>query len=208
MIILSNTCVGAGIYKILDREYKSPLMSSLIVDDSEYIKFCNNIEEYVYGYDPILVDPSHNSIFALQSGSKRYCCGDLNYPVVKLHTLEVHFIHEKSHDHCLNRFNHRLNRLRDGLKQNGERFAFLSYSELLNDHADHQSIIDDFLLPNHGVNKVFLGPSKFKKNYGTNYIVNDAWNDVLLKRNSQYVYDINDQPKTISIFADYLQSIT
>ena len=47
IIIISNTCVGQQVHNIINNnEYNNPFIATLIVNDLDFIKLCNNINFY------------------------------------------------------------------------------------------------------------------------------------------------------------------
>lgn len=208
IVILSNTCVGSFLTKfILQSQYNNPLMGSLILDDLKYIKFCNNLQNYIE-YDPVLIEPSDNSVYALQTKSKWFLHNEFkNYPVILWNDMEIHFIHSDNPDKCLERFYVRLDRFRQSIDNNIKIFSLLSYTELVNIHDDPQSVIDEFLLPNELTYKVFTGPPEFKKDHGDNYVVNQKWTNFPQCRRDSGLYVWWDQNEAIESFRTYLVNL-
>ena len=64
---------------------------------------------------PILNEPKNNTIFSIQNKLKYYLHKDISipYPVIHLDDIEIHFIHENNNDLCINKFNRRLERLKN-----------------------------------------------------------------------------------------------
>jgi uncharacterized protein (DUF1919 family) len=136
-IIISNSCVGFNIIKhkkILP--YNNPFIGSLIPNDDDYLKLVNNFYNYVNA--PIkLGNAKIDSLFTIQN-KNIYCLHpDIKtpYPIIYLGDIEIHFIHEKNNADCLNKFNYRIERMREIIKN--EKYKIIttwSFSEFLYDH--------------------------------------------------------------------------
>jgi len=85
-------------------------------------------------------------------------------------------------------------------------YATLSFSELLNDHDNLFKFIEQFCQPTGIVNKIFLGPSKYKCN-NKHYVSVEQWNTISLIRDSSNVYFFNDQHFTTKMFVEYIHHL-
>jgi len=117
-IIISNSCVGFNIIKrkkILP--YNNPFIGSLIPNDDDYLKLVNNFYNYVNA--PIkLGNAKIDSLFTIQN-KNIYCLHpDIKtpYPIIYLGDIEIHFMHENNEVDCLNKFNYRIERMREIIK--------------------------------------------------------------------------------------------
>lgn len=207
IILLSNTCVGFFIYRdLLKIQYNNPFIGSLIPNDLQFIEFCNNIDKYI-NLEPQIGEPDKNSLFALQSKNKYYYHPKSNkiYPVIFLGDLEIHFIHETNELKCLQKFNERLKRFKKLFNENKKIIALLSFSEFLNEHSNKQEIISSFF-KNKTINKIFIGPEKYNKNYEY-YISIKEWNNILLERNQSHIYKFNNQTVIKNLFIAKIKEI-
>ena len=211
-IFISNTCTGIELIKLNNiYPYNNPFISTFIPNDFDYIKLINNFLKYIY-IEPILGDPSKNSLFAIQNNGLycRHPAIDIKYPIIYLDDIEIHCIHEKLSDSVLylEKFKRRLLRCQDIINTNNYKIiATLSFSELINDHNDLNILINEYLTNiNNNLNiiKVFVGPSKYKNNY-INYIAIDEWNNISLERNDSHVYIFNNQPFLANKINEYIK---
>ena len=211
-IIISNSCVGFNIIKrkkILP--YNNPFIGSLIPNDIDYLKLVNNFYNYVNA--PVnLGEAKIDSLFAIQNKNIYYVHPDIKtpYPIIYLGDVEIHFIHEKNNAECLNKFNYRIERMREIIKNEKYKIIFLwSFSEFFNDHTNFQKIIDKYCSNNINnliIDKYFIGCPQYN-NGNTNYINIDAWKNIKLIRNSSHVYDFNDQQFSIHVFLKKIKFI-
>lgn len=166
-IIISNSCVRFNIIKrkkILP--YNNPFIGSLIPNDDDYLKLVNNFYNYVNA--PInLVEAKKDSLFAIQNKNIYYEHHDIKtpYPIIYLGDIGIHFIHENNKVDCLNKFNNRIERMREIIKNEKYKIIFtLSFSEFFNDHIEIQKKIDEYFsnnINNGLIEKYFIGPYKF-----------------------------------------------
>jgi uncharacterized protein (DUF1919 family) len=66
--IISNNCTGCRIFNSLNQEYNNPFIGSLIPNDNEHVKFCNNFKHYI-NCAPHFGKPKKNGMWALQNNS-------------------------------------------------------------------------------------------------------------------------------------------
>ena len=99
--ILSNSCVGSGVYKEVHLEYFTPLVGSLFMDDYMYLKFL----EY---YDFYCNLPAKTEIISKNVHFSKHDSISDNYVLMKLNEIEIHWIHENSEDVVLEKWNRRL----------------------------------------------------------------------------------------------------
>ena len=167
-IIISNSYVGFNIIKhkkILP--YNNPFIGSLIPNDDDYLKLVNNFYNYVNA--PIkLGEAKKDSLFAIQNKNIYYEHPDIKtpYPIIYLGDIEIHFIHENNEVDCLNKFNYRIERMREIIKNEKYKIIFTwSFSEFFNDHTEIQKKIDEYFGNNINglIEKYFIGPYKFAK---------------------------------------------
>jgi uncharacterized protein (DUF1919 family) len=199
-MFISNTCVGAELHKILcpSNEYNNPFIATLIPNDTAYLKLINNLQEYSM-QTPSLGPPLEKWYI--------HPAITLPYPVIFLGDIEIHCIHESDTKATMDKFTRRLERMRNFIElKDSKIYATLSFSELLNDHDDINLIIQQFCQPPGIVNKIFLGPSKYKCN-NKHYVSVEQWNTISLIRNSSNVYFFNDQHFTTKMFVEYIRHL-
>jgi len=196
IFIISNTCVGSSVIRHLGIfPYNNPFISTFIPNDEHFNKLANNFIEYI-NMEPLLGEPSETSIFALQNNSKWYknTSVPIPYPVLYIGDIEIHCIHDRDLNECLNKFMRRLIRTRNIINEGNYHIYFiLSFSELINDNENIEQYIDNFLEYNcEYIQKFFIGPEKYMKDF-KNYIPINEWNNIELKRDDSNVYIFNDQ---------------
>ena len=155
---------------------------------------------------PILNEPKNNTIFSIQNKLKYYLHKDISipYPVIHLDDIEIHCIHDDNAQSSLETFIRRLNRMKEYILNNTlcRIIGILSFSELINDHDDINSVISSFL---YNSNNIFAGPTKYKTtNMSNNYIIVKEFDNVELLRNSSYIYIFNNQPMLTTIFSEHI----
>ena len=159
--VISNTCVGYLILQKYNIKYNNPFIGTLFVDDYDYIKLSNNFMEYI-NYSPLLYIPTDNkkNKYTEQTNNKYYIHDLVNvpYPILKLNDIEIHCVHENNNEEALNKFNKRINRLRELIKNNHKIFITMSFSQFLNKHDNYEILIDQFLEKSNNIIKLFIGP--------------------------------------------------
>jgi hypothetical protein len=191
--------------------YNNPFISTLIPNDTDYIKLINNIYDYIQ-IEPVLDMPSENSTFCIQNNGKWYKHDAIQtpYPVIYLNDIEIHCIHD-DFNNCLDKFKRRLSRMKELVLSKHNMYLLLSYSEFINHHDDTKTIIDLFFKsqpsqPN--INKIFLGPNKYKIDYDNdNYIGVKEWDNISLERNDSHVLLFNKQPFNECMFYNKINEI-
>jgi uncharacterized protein (DUF1919 family) len=99
--IVSNSCVGSGVYKEVHLEYFTPLVGTLFMDDYMYLKFL----EY---YDFYCNLPAKTEMISKNVHFSKHDSISDNYVLMKLNEIEIHWIHENSEDVVLEKWNRRL----------------------------------------------------------------------------------------------------
>jgi len=212
-IIISNSCVGQFIIKNKNIfPYNNPFIGSLIPNDNDYLKMVNNFSIYINA--PIkLGEAKKDSLFAIQNKKKYYNhrLVKIQYPIIYFGDIEIHFIHEEDEIECLNKFNRRLERMKEIINNQKYKIIFtMSFSEFFNNHANIQVNIDEYFSNNLDnsiiIDKYFIGPPEYN-NGNSNYINIDKWANIKLNRDSSHVYNFNDQLFSIDIFLNNINFI-
>ena len=205
VIILTNTCVGSGVHKkLMNSQYNNPFISTLITNDLDYIKLCNNINYYIT-CEPVLGNPRSDTLFATQNSCNWYCNVNIRipYPIIFLGDIEIHCIHENNASVCLDTFKRRLNRMKEIIYTKPHKIiGILSFSELINDHDNIQSVIDLYLSNS---NNIFVGPLKYKKTENDNYLGVKEWDTIELIRDTSHIYSFNNQPWLTTEFYNHIK---
>lgn len=199
----SNTCIGHQMFVLLNTKYTNPFIGTLIVNDFDYVKLCNNLDEYLQK-TPYFGQPSQS---ALQGNKRILNMG--NYPVMFLEDIEIHWIHDTSESEILEKFNRRRNRFFEKKRNN---LCILSYSQLLINHTPEsisKLLLDFFKLKEH---VIFLGPSKLLVpeikallTETKHFIEKPQWNKISLHRKNS-VYHFNDQIQIKNDIMNYLKN--
>mgnify|MGYP001178372058 FL=1 len=214
LIINSNTCVGSEVYKLLNLEYNSPLIGTLIVDDMDYIYLIKNFKKIIT-YDFVCnTIPKIDSIFEKQTSYKYYNHKSINipYPIININNIDIHCIHENNIDICLEKFKRRLNRCNNIIKENQEYkiINIMVFSEIINIYDDYNLVIKNFLSnqDNNTIN-IFLGPEKYYietdlKKYNI-YIVHSNFNNINTnKRDESNIMIGNNQDVSSEIIKNFI----
>jgi FkbM family methyltransferase len=191
ILIISNSCVGLLCHKKLTsgEKYNTPMIGTLILNDNEYIKLCNDPLYYMNLVPLCDQIPKDNTI---RPSIK------IPYPVIHLGDIDIQCIHETNNQIVLEKFMRRQQRFIEKVKtDNYIVICLLSYSELFMDHRDIQSTIDEFYLnQSDKIIKIFAGPAQYKRPTYKHYIVCDFFNDVPY-----------DQPRMGDIFTSYINNL-
>ncbi|MDU2670586.1 MAG: DUF1919 domain-containing protein [Clostridium sp.] len=97
--IISNNCWGGFVYQHLKLDYKTPFIGLFLLPD-DYIKLLNNLEYYLGCNLKFTDNPKH---VAKVDGKE--------YPVGILDDVEIYFMHYKSKEEALEKWNRRVKRL-------------------------------------------------------------------------------------------------
>jgi uncharacterized protein (DUF1919 family) len=207
--IISNSCVGYGIYKSLNSnisefliEYTNPLIASLFLDDEEYVKFCENYDYYI-SLKLEFKEPKITTNWYRDVNDNRYQNGDRLYAVSHLNDVEIHWIHDYHIDTILKKYQGRLE-----LDKNITNKIFVwCQSEMFNIHTEEKrkELIYRFL--NIKYKSIFL-TNDFNLQYENDnhicYYV-DEWKDKdIHKRDNYYLIPWNNQLFNIEIFKNII----
>jgi hypothetical protein len=204
LLIVSNSCVGLSLYKKLNLKYTSPFIGTLIPNDLEFIRLCNNIIHYINMIPVVSSEPKENTIFEQQSRKKYYNHPSIMipYPIIHLGDVEIHCIHENNCISALEKFDRRRNRFLDIIRSGNYRIVSIwSMSEMFNDHCNISDVVCSFI--NGSDDNIFLGSSVYKIDK-KNYIEEKNFNGKPLNRNDSFVYFFNDQEYLSRTFLKFL----
>ena len=205
-IFISNSCVGAFVNKKFDMEYTSPFIGTLIPNDLEYLKLCQNLEKYM-NIKPVCNNiPKDNTLYSIQNKNKLVKHRDIKnlYPIIHLNDIEIHCIHEEENNIALKKFNRRRLRMLDIIKsKNFKIYNLWSYSEFFNIHKDYIKLINDFCKIPNRIN-IFIGPCRLNKIQYRYYIPIKFWNKRKLTRDANNFITWNKQPFLIDVIYKYI----
>ena len=205
-LIISNSCVGWEIYKRLDIEYMTPFIGTLIPNDLEYIKLCNNIIYYININPTCDLFPKNNTVFERQTNSKYYKYPSIKtpYPIIHLEDIDIHCIHETRGISCeavLAKFNKRRLKMINIINDNNYKIInTLAYTELFNNHDNIANIINLYFnnKNNNNIINLFVGPSKYNNlllDKDNIYLEIKEWDNTInpTDRNNSHVIKGNNQ---------------
>lgn len=120
MTYITNDCLAFFIYKKLNTNNLSPLIASLFESDEQYVKFCENFNEYIK-MTPVFGEPK----------MKVKDLGRKNPPCMFLGDIEIHWVHEKNKEDVLEKWNRRIKRIESPKFYWSDDQMFNGYSEEL-----------------------------------------------------------------------------
>ena len=200
---ISNNCLAQLLYFWESREYDSPFIGSIFLNDFQYVKLCQNYEYYI-SLKPVLAEPLKDSIWAKQNSGIWYKHIEISpgYPVMFLDDIEIHWIHEHDINLLLEKYNRRIQRY----KENGSIPIFmLSFSDLCNDHVEDEyvKLINDFTSIE---NSIYL--TKYKddiKDRDNVFLIKD-WVCTTNERNDSHIYKFHTISNREKYFKDIIIS--
>lgn len=98
--LITNDCLAYFIYQRLKAEYASPFIGCIFEDDYQYLKFCQNYDEYIQ-IEPVIAEPK---LLVTIMGQKIV-------PAMFLGDIEIHWPHEKDPTILLDKYKRRFERI-------------------------------------------------------------------------------------------------
>lgn len=172
---VTNNCLSQILYSHSEIAYDQPLIGTLFLNDSMYVKLCSNFNHYI-----------HTTPVFTNTPSKRYIHAEIlpNYPVMLLEDIEIHWIHEHNTDDIVSKFNRRVKRYDAKITQN---LYILCHSDIMEDHteSDYKTMVENFTSIQ---NSVYL--TKFLKDtfISDNVFFVKEWVNESLERDSSGIY--------------------
>lgn len=177
---ITNNCLGSTIYSKLNKQYDNPFMGSYFQDDKQYLKFCKNFEYYI-SLKPVFSSPK------LPIDTNNSEVPPDSFPVMFLDDIEIHWIHERDHNKCLNNYNRRLHRLKNKIP-----FFIWGDSLLHRYHLDSKRIelIKEFNAIKNSIyfNKDNIENWKYKS--FNDRVVNNGWAQPLKWLDSTFIFNL------------------
>ncbi len=90
--IFSNNCLGGVFYSDAGWQFTSPLINTAM-DGDDFLKFISNPKHYL----------THNMEF--------FCWPGRNFPIAKIDDIEVNFVHYKTQQECIEKWQKRAERI-------------------------------------------------------------------------------------------------
>lgn len=172
---VTNNCLAQILYEHVDTAYDQPLIGTLFLNDSMYVKLCSNFSHYI-----------HTTPVFTNTPSKRYIHKEIspNYPVMLLEDIEIHWIHEHNTDDILAKFKRRVERYDTKVTQN---VYILCHSDLMEDHTDidYKTMIENFTSIK---NSIYLTKCLNDTLISDNVFFVKEWENEPLSRDSSGIY--------------------
>jgi mannosyltransferase OCH1-like enzyme/uncharacterized protein (DUF1919 family) len=130
---ITNNCGNLSFYFDEEREYDHPFIGSLFINDSQFLRLCQNFEHYLKVV-PQFGLPSEKSVWFNQNCGGWYKHEEITppYPVMYLDDLEIHWIHETNEEELLSKFTRRTQRY---FEHKPTPVFLWSDADLMNDHS-------------------------------------------------------------------------
>lgn len=96
--IISNNCWGGYVYQLLNLQYKSPFVG-LFLYANDYYKLVSNFRYYM------------QQSLVCKDEMQYFEPGNYYYPIGKLDDIEIHFLHYKSKEEAIEKWNRRKERI-------------------------------------------------------------------------------------------------
>jgi len=194
---VSNNCLAQIIYFSESREYDSPFIGSIFLNDYQYVKLCKNYEYYL-SLKPVFGEPKRDSVWDKQNNGIWYKHIEIipGYRVMFLDDIEIHWIHENDINLLLEKYNRRIQRYKKNVLTP---LFMLSFSDLCNDHSqdDYNKLVDDFTSIE---NSIYL--TKYKDDIKDRYnvfLIKD-WIPTVNDRNYSHIYKFHSISKREEYF--------
>jgi uncharacterized protein (DUF1919 family) len=169
-VFITNCCLGSNLHRVFHNDiYNNPFIGTLIPDDNNFLKLCENFLHYVQ-CEPICdILPSNDTIYSKQTNGKWYNNPEIRkpYPIIHLEDIEIHCIHESDLNETLQKFKRRLDRLREIIQKNDYKiYMAMTFTNFFTVHEndDYKPYINRFL-SNNDKNKniffLFVGPQDY-----------------------------------------------
>ena len=104
LCIIANNCLGSRFYKIIKREYNTPFVGLFLLPEC-FVKLSNNFEYYMSQEVRFVTESKYAYINQLRENHE----GD--YPLGLLVDLEINFLHYRSQEEALDKWDRRKKRM-------------------------------------------------------------------------------------------------
>jgi uncharacterized protein (DUF1919 family) len=162
--LIGNTCLVWRTYEKFNSQYNSPTIGNLILDDEEYVRFCEHIDSYLNA-EMIFGESKGNINFKNNCGNVMVINPNANipsdYPISHHLDVEIHWIHTKSRELIFNNGVYNFREIDDRISldeykskwerrvqraKDKEKIFLWSSSELFNIHGNwkRKQLIDRF----------------------------------------------------------------
>ena len=103
--IISNNCWGGMVYEAYDLKKMSPTVG-LYFHSSDYVEFLSKLDYYLNS-EITFIEPVNSKYYKLHDKEKNFG----SYPIGKIDDIEIYFMHYKSTDEALEKWNRRKKRI-------------------------------------------------------------------------------------------------
>ena len=104
--IISNNCWGGYVYRVFNSGYQSPTVGLFIMPD-DYLRFVNNLEYYIKDCNLSFIPPEESHNYKELQKHREFG----NYPIGVLDDVEICFMHYKTEEEALKKWNRRCKRI-------------------------------------------------------------------------------------------------
>lgn len=104
--IISNNCWGGFIYQMFNLPYTTPTIG-LFIYEHDYVKFCGNLKHYLE-QELEFIDVKNSKYYNKVTKNQTE---EITYPVAKLGDIEVFFMHYKTKEEAVCKWNRRKARI-------------------------------------------------------------------------------------------------
>lgn len=223
--LIANSCLAWRTYETFNSEYNSPTIGCLILDDEEYLRFCEHNSTYVNA-EMKFGESKGNQKWKENCGSVRVPLSEhvtSTYPISHHLDIEIHWIHDRprklvftdssykfliedskiSNETFKDKWERRSERM-----QGTDKIFLWSASELFNIHGDwkRREIIDRFKsLPDRSIFLTEREDEAYEDDLHVVHFVPEWRGRHQLERNSGGGTLWNDQQKEASIIKDIIK---
>jgi uncharacterized protein (DUF1919 family) len=202
---ISNNCLAQELYFAESREYDSPFIGSLFVNDMQFVKLCLNYDYYI-NIEPIFGLPKEDSIWAVQNKGVWYNHPEIipPYPVMFIDDIEIHWIHEIDINILLDKYRRRINRYKE---KKIIPFFILCVSDLCNDHnqIEYKNMLIEFTSIK---NSIYL--TKYEKDLEIkkdNIFLIKEWINMTEERGVNHIYKFHNISNRSIYVKDIIKNI-
>lgn len=200
---ITNNCLAQVLYFSESREYDSPFIGSIFLNDSQFVKLCQNYDYYI-SLTPVFSEPKNDSTWCEQNNGPWYKHVEITpgYPVMFLEDIEIHWIHEHNIEILLQKYNRRIERYK---QNNLEPLFLLSISDLCNDHSkkEYLKLITNFTKIK---NSIYLTKYQSDLKINNNIFLIKDWLTTSNKRNSSHIYEFHNISNREKYFKDIISN--
>lgn len=104
--IISNNCWGSFTYQKYGLIYRTPTIGLSIMEE-DFVKMCQNLKYYMCNAKFIFIKPEESKYYEFLSSMG----SNLEYPIGLLDDIEVHFIHYKTEQEAIEKWERRAMRI-------------------------------------------------------------------------------------------------